>query len=157
MSAAPGRSTRLSLLASATLLACACPRGAPSGPQVVVESGGKSHVVAVEIADDDAKRQRGLMFRRELADDRGMIFVFDDEGEHSFWMKDTLIPLDMIFIDEGGRVTGIVARAQPLSLDPRTGGPSRYVLEVPAGWAARRGVKPGDRVRLVGVSLRAAP
>ena len=155
MTAGPGRSGRL-LVAAATLLACACPRGAPSpsGPHVVVESGGQTLVVEVEVADDDAKRQRGLMFRRELPDDRGMVFVFDEEGEHPFWMKDTLIPLDMIFVDAGGRVTGIVARAEPLSLGPRLGGPSRYVLEVAGGWAGRHGVKPGDRVRVEGISRR---
>ncbi|HVP68241.1 MAG TPA: DUF192 domain-containing protein [Anaeromyxobacteraceae bacterium] len=136
------------LVAGAWLLACACPRGDAAGPRVVVEAGGRSHVVQVEVADDDAKRQRGLMFRKELADDRGMIFVFDEEGEHSFWMKNTLIPLDLIFIDGQGRVTGIVERAQPLTLEPRLGGPSRYVLEVAGGWAARRGVKAGDRVRI---------
>jgi hypothetical protein len=159
MMASKGLRARRSLLAAFTLLACACPRGAapPTGPHVVVESGGKSYLVEVEVADDDAKRQRGLMFRRELAEDRGMIFVFDDEAQHAFWMKDTLIPLDMIFIDTDGRVSGIVARAQPLSLEPLQGGPSRYVLEVPGGWAARRGVKTGDRVRIERLPYRARP
>jgi len=144
------------LAAAAALLACACPRGepAPGGPHVLIESAGKTHVVLVEVADDDAKRQRGLMFRHELADGRGMIFVFDGESEHSFWMKDTLIPLDMIFIDSQGRVTGIVARAEPLTLEPRNGGPSRYVLEVPGGWAAKHGVKAGDKVRIEGLPRR---
>jgi hypothetical protein len=85
-----------------------------------------------------------------------MLFVFGEEGEHAFWMKDTLIPLDMIFVDSAGRVTGVVERAQPLSLQLRSGGPSRWVLEVPGGWAARRGVKAGDTVRVEGI-VRAAP
>jgi hypothetical protein len=113
-------------------------------------------VVAVEVADDDARRERGLMFRRELAEDRGMLFVFPEVGEHAFWMKDTLIPLDMIFVDAAGRVTGVVERAQPLSLELRSGGPSKWVLEVPGGWAARRGVKAGDVVRIEAPG-RAAP
>jgi hypothetical protein len=92
------------------------------------------------------------MFRRELPEDRGMLFVFEEEGEHPFWMKDTLIPLDMIFIDAKGRITGIAARAQPLSLELRAAGRSRYVLEVVGGWAAERGVRPGDRVRIEGLS-----
>jgi uncharacterized membrane protein (UPF0127 family) len=133
----------------------ACARE-PTGPRVVVESGGRSHVVAVEVADDDARRERGLMFRRDLAEDRGMLFVFGTEGEHPFWMKDTLIPLDMIFIDSASRITGIVERAQPLSLQLRSGGPSRWVLEVQGGWAARRGVKAGDTVRIEGI-VRASP
>jgi len=142
-------------LALALAAGNACARE-PTGPRVVVESGGRSHVVAVEVADDDARRERGLMFRRELPEGRGMLFVFGEEGEHAFWMKDTLIPLDMIFVDSAGRVTGVVERAQPLSLQLRSGGPSRWVLEVPGGWAARRGVKAGDTVRVEGI-VRAAP
>ncbi len=124
---------------------------APGGPRAILESGGKSLVVQVELADTDAKRERGLMFRKELADGHGMLFLFDEEGEHSFWMKDTLIPLDLIFVDTAGRVTGIVARARPLTLEPRIGGPSRMVLEVPGGWAAANGVKVGDRMRIEGI------
>jgi len=124
---------------------------APPGPRVVLESGGKIHRVQVEIADTDAKRERGLMFRKELPEGRGMLFLFDEEGEHSFWMKDTLIPLDLIFVDSSGKVTGIVARARPLTLEPRLGGPSRMVLEVPGGWAAARGVRVGDRMTVEGL------
>ena len=124
---------------------------APGGPRAILESGGKSLVVQVELADTPAKRERGLMFRKELADGHGMLFFFDEEGEHSFWMKDTLIPLDLIFVDTAGRVTGIVARARPLTLEPRSGGPSRLVLEVPGGWAAANGVKVGDRMRVEGI------
>jgi len=152
------RLARLSLLAWAALLASGCPRATPStGAVVVVESGGHSQAVEVEVADDDAKRQRGLMYRKELAEDRGMIFVFEDESPHAFWMKDTLIPLDMIFIDGQQRVSGIVTRAQPLSLERRMGGVSRYVLEVAGGWAARHGVRAGDRVRIEGLAPRARP
>jgi len=141
----------LALLLAATLSstpACA----APSGPRVILESGGKSHRVQVELADTEAKRERGLMFRKELPEGRGMLFLFDEEGEHSFWMKDTLIPLDLIFVDSSGRVTGIVARARPLTLEPRSGGPSRMVLEVPGGWAAAHGVRAGDRMTVEGLA-----
>jgi uncharacterized membrane protein (UPF0127 family) len=145
------RRAPLALLLAATLsstLACA----APSGPRVILESGGKSHRVQVELANTDAKRERGLMFRKELPEGRGMLFLFDEEGEHAFWMKDTLIPLDLIFVDSSGRVTGIIARAQPLTLEPRSGGPSRMVLEVPGGWAAARGVQVGDRMTVEGLA-----
>jgi uncharacterized membrane protein (UPF0127 family) len=141
----------LALLLAATLSstpACA----APSGPRVILESGGKTHRVQVELADTDARRQRGLMFRKELPEGRGMLFLFDEEGEHSFWMKDTLIPLDLIFVDSSGRVTGIVARARPLTLEPRSGGTSRMVLEVPGGWAAAHGVQAGDRMTVEGLA-----
>jgi uncharacterized membrane protein (UPF0127 family) len=143
----------LALLLAVTLSstpACA----APSSPRVTLESGGKSHLVQVELADTDAKRERGLMFRKELPEGRGMLFLFDEEGEHPFWMKDTLIPLDLIFVDSSGRVTGIIARARPLTLEPRSGGPSRMVLEVPGGWAASRGVRVGDRMIVEGLGQK---
>ena len=144
------RGAVLALLAAASLAtgpACA----SPGGPRVVLESGGKSHVVKVELADTEAKRERGLMFRKELPDGQGMLFLFPEEGEHSFWMKDTLIPLDMIFVDGAGRVTTIVANARPLTLEPRTGGPARMVLEVPGGWAREHDVRVGDRMRVEGL------
>jgi uncharacterized membrane protein (UPF0127 family) len=138
------------LLAAALSSAPAC--AAPSGPRAILESGGKSLPVQVEVADTDAKRERGLMFRKELADGRGMLFLFDEEGEHAFWMKDTLIPLDLIFVDSSGKITGIIAQARPLDLQTRSGGPSRMVLEVPGGWAAAHGVKAGDRMRVEGLA-----
>jgi uncharacterized protein len=141
----------IALLLAATL-SCTPACAAPSGPRVILESGGKSHRVQVELADTEAKRERGLMFRKELPEGRGMLFLFDEEGEHSFWMKDTLIPLDLIFVDSSGRVTGIVARARPLTLEPRSGGPSRMVLEVPGGWAAAHGVRAGDRMTVEGLA-----
>jgi hypothetical protein len=116
---------------------------------VVVETpAGARHAVTVELARTDAERERGLMHRRTLADGQGMLFLFAESERRAFWMKNTLIPLDMIFVDDGGRVVGIVENAQPLTLAPRAPGvPSRYVLEVPGGWSARHGVAPGARVR----------
>jgi uncharacterized membrane protein (UPF0127 family) len=143
-----GAASVLVALALASAPACA----ASGGPRAILESDGKTHVVRVELADTPEKRERGLMFRKELAEGQGMLFLFDEEGEHSFWMKDTLIPLDMIFVDSAGRVTGIVARARPLTLEPRIGGGmSRTVLEVPGGWAAAHGVRVGDRMRVEGI------
>jgi len=147
-------------VALAALLACPSPPSAGGGPapggppRVVVESGGTPHAVVVEVAADPAARERGLMFRQRLEEGRGMLFVFEEEEEHSFWMKNTLVPLDLIFVSGEGRVVGVVSRAEPLSLTPRTGGRCRYVLEVPGGWAKARGVAPGDRVRLENVPLR---
>jgi uncharacterized membrane protein (UPF0127 family) len=135
-------------------IACSPASGAPDrsatpGPRVVVETrAGGRHVVKVELARTDAERARGLMHRTELAPDAGMLFLFDETSEHAFWMKNTLIPLDMIFIGDDGRIVGVVARAVPGDLSPRAaGGPSRYVLEVNGGWAAAHGVAAGDRVR----------
>lgn len=142
-------------LAAGALLALHCASRAPDPPppRVVVEtSSGARHTVRVEIARTDAERARGLMGRRELPDDAGMLFLFDESDDHAFWMKDTLLPLDIIFIAEDGSIAGIVERATPGSLSPRSvGAPSRYVLEVNGGWARARGVRPGDRVRFENV------
>ncbi len=126
--------------------------GRPPARVVIETAAGQSHGVTVELARTELERMRGLMQRERLAPDAGMLFVFDESEDHSFWMKDTLIPLDMIFVDEGGRVVGVVERAEPRTLSPRAVGvPSRYVLEVNGGWAAAHGVRPGDRVRFENV------
>jgi uncharacterized membrane protein (UPF0127 family) len=119
-------------------------------PYVILhpKSGG-SVSVPVELAVTPAEQQRGLMYRRDLAADAGMLFVFDETIEHSFWMKNTPLPLDMIFIGEDLRIVGIVANAVPFSTASRSvGAPSRYVLEVHAGFAERHGLHAGDRVEL---------
>ncbi len=106
------------------------------------------HVFSVEMAQTDSERERGLMYRRFLPGDRGMLFDFKREAPVMFWMKNTYIPLDMIFISRAGVVTSIAANAEPLSerLIP-SGGPCYGVLEVNAGVAASIGLKPGDKVR----------
>jgi uncharacterized membrane protein (UPF0127 family) len=120
---------------------------------VVVEtSDGARRAVRVELARTDAERSRGLMNRERLDEDAGMLFLFPVSDDHGFWMKDTLIPLDMIFVTEDGRIAGIVEQAGPRTLTLRSvGAPSRYVLEVNGGWSARHGVKAGDRVRFENV------
>ena len=105
------------------------------------------HVFAVEIARTDEERARGLMYRKELADGRGMLFDFVPDQEVRMWMKNTYISLDMIFIRSDGRIQRIEENTEPLS--ERTissGGPVKGVLEVKAGTAKRLGIAPGDRV-----------
>jgi uncharacterized membrane protein (UPF0127 family) len=106
------------------------------------------HSFQVEIAKDDTTRERGLMDRRYMAADRGMLFEFDHDAPASFWMKNTYIPLDMIFIARSGLVTHIVANAEPLSerVIP-SGGPCAAVLELNGGTAAAIGLKVGDKIR----------
>jgi uncharacterized membrane protein (UPF0127 family) len=128
-----------------TPAAAEAPRAAP---RVVISSpSGRERAVTVEVVRTPDELARGLMHRTSLAEDAGMLFVFPETDEHSFWMKDTLIPLDMIFIGEDRTVVGIVANAEPLTLEARAAGVSRWVLEVNGGWTARHGVGPGDRVR----------
>ena len=114
--------------------------------QVVTATG--AHDFQVEIARDDASRARGLMDRRFMPADHGMLFEFDREAPQAFWMKDTYIPLDMIFISRIGIVTNIVANAEPLSERTIPSGPScMAVLELNGGAAAKIGLKVGDRIR----------
>jgi uncharacterized membrane protein (UPF0127 family) len=127
---------------------------APALPQGAVrfETVRGPWVVKVEIAGDDATRTRGLMFRRSLEPDHGMLFVFPASDEHSFWMHNTPLALDLIFLDEGRAVVGVVANAAPRTDTPRTvGKPSRYVVEVAAGEAAAHAVGPGTRAVFIAV------
>jgi uncharacterized membrane protein (UPF0127 family) len=139
-------------VASALLaVALACAGG---GPVARIETGTGTVSVALEVADSPEALERGLMYRKELRDGHGMLFVFPDESEHSFWMKNTLIPLDMLFIAGDGRIVGVHPDATPLSTAQITvGKPSRFVLEVPGGFAARHGVASGDRIVLSGVRV----
>lgn len=118
-------------------------------PRVVLEPPGAAPVtVEVEVARTPAQTQRGLMYRRELAADRGMLFLFARERQQSFWMRNTLIPLDMIFITRDMRVLGVVENAEPETEDPReVPGLSQFVLEVNAGFARANGIGPGTAVR----------
>jgi uncharacterized membrane protein (UPF0127 family) len=114
---------------------------------------GGVHRVEVEVAATRDARTRGMMWRTELAAGKGMLFLFPEEEVQSFWMRNTLIPLDMIFINTGMKVAGIVERAEPRTLTPRSVGvPSQFVLEVPGGWSQSVGVKKGGTVEFEGVS-----
>ena len=105
------------------------------------------HVFSVEIADNDADRARGLMFRKSLPEGTGMLFDFKQEEPVNFWMENTYIPLDMIFISSNGRIASIAHDAKPLSEQViYSGAPVRAVLEVKGGTARRLGIAPGDRV-----------
>ncbi len=113
---------------------------------VVVTAQGRSDFT-VELALSEAQRMQGLQGRRRLAADAGMLFDFQGPGPVMMWMKDTYVPLDMLFIDSGGRIVNIAEHTVPLSLTViRSAGPVRVVLELNAGTAARLGIKPGDRV-----------
>jgi uncharacterized protein len=130
------------------------PTGSGNAPDLravtIDASAGEEVVVRVEIADTDAERQRGLMGRTALAEDQGMLFVFGGEQELSFWMKNTLIPLSIAFMDSEGRIVDI-QDMKPLDDDPPhyvSAEPARYALEVNQGFFEERGIKVGDRAEL---------
>jgi uncharacterized membrane protein (UPF0127 family) len=101
----------------------------------------------VEVADSDRERAYGLMCRRAMAPDRGMLFVFPRAEPQAFWMRNTLIPLDIIYIGADGRIVSITRNARPLSDAPLpSAGPAKYVLELAGGRSAEIGLLPGDRV-----------
>lgn len=105
------------------------------------------HAFAVELATNTAERAVGLMYRKELPEGRGMLFDFHDEQPVQFWMHNTYIPLDMIFISGDGRVVRVAENAKPMSDDLiPSGRPVRAVLEVIAGTARKLGIAAGDRV-----------
>ncbi len=117
--------------------------------EVAIEASNGRHVFKVEIAQTEPERSQGLMFRQRLAADAGMLFDFGEEQPVAFWMQNTLIPLDMVFIRRDGRIANIAQRTIPLSTDTvPSSEPVRFVLEVNGGTTARLGIKAGDRVTL---------
>jgi uncharacterized protein len=121
-------------------------------PKVIIESVKGEVNFHVEIAATPEKREVGLMYRRELPPDRGMLFIFPAEKVNSFWMKNTPIALDMIFISRERKIVGIVRETVPFSLDGRSvSGPSQYVLEINGGLSRRYGFKAGDVVKFENV------
>lgn len=125
------------------------PRAAASETvPVVVTSASGEHLFTAEVAATPAARARGLMHRESLAPDAGMLFLFEPPRRVSFWMKNTLISLDMLFIDEAGRIVAIAERTEPETLTGHgPDQPVRAVLEINGGLADRLGIRPGDEVR----------
>jgi uncharacterized protein len=139
-----GLQPSFALLVGCVLTAQACRDRHPT--VVLHPAHGAPIGVSVEIADTPESQARGLMYRNHLDPDRGMLFLFEEQKRHSFWMKNTLIPLDLIFIARDGRIVGIHPNAEPFSLKPiDAGAPSQAVLEVNGGFAAVHGLAAGDR------------
>jgi uncharacterized protein len=130
-----------------TMLGSAGPLSAVDLQPLEIVSKTGVHTFAVEMALTPEEQAKGLMFRRELPEGQGMLFDFQHEQPATFWMKNTYVPLDMIFIRADGTILRIAENTVPLSeaLVP-SGGPVRAVLEVVAGTARRLGIAPGDRV-----------
>ncbi len=116
--------------------------------ELEIETGdGTRHVFQIELATTPEQKSQGLMFRRSLAPDGGMLFIYPSVRTITMWMRNTLIPLDMVFIAADGRIVKVAQRTVPMSLATiSSDGPAKAVLEVNGGTAARLGLKPGDRV-----------
>ena len=127
----------------------------PAAPAVVLMAPGQEPArVTVEIARTEPERRVGLMHRKHLGAEAGMLFLFERSQQLTFWMRNTFVPLDMIFITEALTVLGVVENAEPLTESPRAvPGISKYVLEVNAGYSRAHGVGPGTVVRFEGVEL----
>ncbi len=136
-------------LCAALLTASAAFAETPGNGVVTIASGDRTHSFAIEIADEPNERSVGLMNRPFMAEDAGMLFIYPREQFASFWMKNTLIPLDMLFISNDGRILQVAREAVPLSLTPiRSTQKVRAVLEINGGLAERLGIDVGDTVTL---------
>jgi hypothetical protein len=127
-------------------MACSAQASAPRGEVTFPDM----TRVVVEIARTPDQRARGLMFREKMAPNEGMVFIFDEAGFYPFWMKNTLIPLDMIWVDPQFRIVSISHSVPPCKADPcpsyPPGGNALYVVEVVSGFARQHGLAPGDRL-----------
>jgi len=129
------------LLASSATAAC-------NDDQVLLRGDWGTARFSVEVADDDAERAQGLMNRENLASAAGMLFWYETPSAPAFWMRNTLIPLDMIFLDPQGRVVHVHENARPLDETPISGGPGvQAVLEINGGFAGRLGIAPGTELQ----------
>ncbi|HLX80916.1 MAG TPA: DUF192 domain-containing protein [Burkholderiales bacterium] len=128
------------------LLALAIPGAALAElPAVQLSTG--MYLIRAEVADSMATRMEGLMYRKSMQQGAGMVFVFDENATHCMWMKNTLIPLSVAFIDEAGEIINI-AEMQPQTEETHCAArPARYALEMNKGWFAQRGIKPGAKLR----------
>jgi uncharacterized protein len=134
-----------------------CPADPDGGPPKVPQGrvrfpqAPKAPAVDVEVMDTEPNRNRGLMYRRELADARGMLFVFDGEAPRSFWMHNTCLPLDMVFVAADGYVVNVVENVPTLNDEPRDSKcAAKYVVEVNAGFCRKYGVKAGQQLAIEG-------
>jgi uncharacterized membrane protein (UPF0127 family) len=138
----------------ALMLAAGCHQAQPrtrGEPEVILSTRAGEQRVRVEIARSEAERQRGLMYRQSLEPGRGMIFLWDRPERLKFWMKNTYIPLDMVYIAADKHVVYVEENAEPLTTGTRgpDGEDSQYVLEVPGGWARAHGIERGVPVKFV--------
>lgn len=137
---------RLALALLLTALALHTPGTARADPLLTYPLKIKGHAIRVEVANTTDTRRTGLMFRDSLPESQGMLFVYEAEDRHAMWMKNTLLPLSVAFIDRSGRILNI-EDMQPQTEDTHmAAAPAAYSLETNQGWFKKRGIKRGDRV-----------
>lgn len=132
------------LLFSALLLTCALFARAQSMPIMELTAG--FHRIEAEVASTPQTRAQGLMHRRDMPQQHGMLFVFTQEAQHCMWMRNTLIPLAVAFLDDSGRILNVEEMQPQNESNHCAARPARYALEMNAGWFAQRGLKRGDQI-----------
>ena len=137
------RNTLQVFLAALLLSACALGAGAEM-PEVTLNFG--SHKLTAEVASTDATRSTGLMHRRMMPENRGMLFIFPDVALHGMWMMNTYLPLSVAFIDRDGVIINIADMEPHTKNSHHATRPAKYALEMNQGWFRKRGIKPGDRL-----------
>ncbi|HEX6689859.1 MAG TPA: DUF192 domain-containing protein [Burkholderiales bacterium] len=125
--------------------------------QQTVQLSAGMHLIRAEVAADMATRSRGLMFRKSLAPNAGMVFIFDEVSTHCMWMKNTYVPLSVAFLDESGAIINIEDMAPQTEDSHCAKKPARYALEMERGWFASRGIKPGSKLGGIDKLSGAAP
>ena len=140
------------LVLCSALLSIGCHKAGPSSEVFFAKKNGvESPKVAVELALDPSEHARGLMYVKSMPEQQGMLFIFPKEEQRSFWMKNTYLELDMIFVNSDQRIVSITHRAVPLSETPRPSNrPAKFVLEVGGGLAEKWGLAEGDLMKVTG-------
>jgi hypothetical protein len=134
------------LAAAAALALVACGAGAQNARFPTIQLSAGMHLIQAEVAQSDAQRQQGLMFREKMASNHGMVFVFDQPTSQCMWMKNTPLPLSVAFIDAAGKIVNI-EDMQPQTLDSHCSAkPVKYALEMNLGWFKQKNVKPGSAI-----------
>jgi uncharacterized membrane protein (UPF0127 family) len=140
------RFIRLAGLALALVVLAATARQAQA-QLPVVELGAGLHLIHAELAADDRSRMRGLMFRKSLGPNEGMLFVFDESTTHCMWMKNTLVPLSVAFLDESAHIINVADMVPQSEASHCATRPARYALEMQRGWFSERSLGPGTEIR----------
>jgi uncharacterized membrane protein (UPF0127 family) len=120
----------------------------------IVELGAGMHLIRAELAADDPSRMQGLMFRKSLGQNEGMLFVFDEVTTHCMWMKNTFVPLSVAFLDASARIVNIADMTPQSEESHCASQPARYALEMRRGWFAERGIGPGFTIRGIAAPAR---